>query len=36
MGLFGTADANATIILESTANGLNQAYEMWKGESGFC
>lgn len=35
MGLFGTADANATIILESTANGLNQAYEMWKGESGF-
>ncbi len=34
-GLFGTADANATIILESTANGLNQAYEMWNQENGF-
>lgn len=33
--LFGTADANATIILESTANGLNQAYEMWNQENGF-
>ena len=33
--LFGTADANATIILESTANGLNQAYEMWNQENAF-
>ena len=34
-GLFGTADANATIILESTANGLNEAYELWEQENGF-
>ena len=34
-GLFGTADANATVILESTANGLNEAYEMWQSENGF-
>tara|TARA_R100001086_G_C11843455_1_gene259651 strand:- start:1225 stop:2811 length:1587 start_codon:yes stop_codon:yes gene_type:complete len=34
-GLFGTAEANATVILESTANGLNEAYEMWQSENGF-
>ncbi len=34
-GLFGTVADNATIILESTANGLNEANEMWTGESGF-
>ena len=34
-GLFGTAEANATVILESTANGLNEAYEMWQEENGF-
>ena len=33
--LFHTAEANATIVLESTANGLNDSYEMWESENGF-
>ena len=33
--LFHTAEANATIVLESTANGLNDAYEMWESDNGF-
>ena len=33
--LFSTATENAQIILESTANGMNDAYNMWSRENGF-
>ena len=33
--LFSTATENAQIILESTANGMNDAYDMWSRENGF-
>ena len=33
--LFQTADANASIVLESTANGLNGAYDLWVNDAGY-
>lgn len=33
--LFGTATDDALIVLESTANGMNEAYDMWSQENGF-
>lgn len=33
--LFSTATESAQIILESTANGMNDAYEMWTRDNGF-
>ena len=33
--LFSTATESAQIILESTANGMNDAYNMWSRENGF-
>jgi len=33
--LFQTGGANATIIFESTANGLNKAHELWGEDNGF-
>lgn len=34
-GLFQTSDAHATIVLESTANGLNGAYDLWANDAGY-
>ena len=33
--LFGTATDDSLIVLESTANGLNEAYDMWTKDNGF-
>ena len=33
--LFGTATDDALIVLESTANGMNEAYDMWTKDNGF-
>ena len=33
--LFGARTKNAKIILESTANGMNEAYDLWTSESGY-
>ena len=33
--LFGARTKEAKVVLESTANGMNEAYDMWSKESGF-
>tara|TARA_R110000823_G_scaffold206898_2_gene337595 strand:+ start:2260 stop:3852 length:1593 start_codon:yes stop_codon:yes gene_type:complete len=33
--LFGARTKNAKIVLESTANGMNEAYDLWSSESGY-
>tara|TARA_R110002051_G_scaffold15110_6_gene47734 strand:- start:12767 stop:14347 length:1581 start_codon:yes stop_codon:yes gene_type:complete len=33
--LFSTATETAKIVLESTANGMNEAYDMWSRDNGF-
>ena len=33
--LFQTATEDAIIVLESTANGMNEAYDLWTQENGF-
>ena len=33
--LFSTATENAKIVLESTANGMNEAYDLWTRDNGY-
>tara|TARA_R110000824_G_scaffold9475_2_gene42356 strand:+ start:3444 stop:5036 length:1593 start_codon:yes stop_codon:yes gene_type:complete len=33
--LFGARTKNAKIVLESTANGMNEAYDLWSSKSGY-
>ena len=32
---FQTATPDAIVVMETTANGLNHAYDLWKGENGY-
>lgn len=34
--IFQTATDNAEIIIETTANGLNEGYQLWMEDNGFC